>query len=121
MRCIASKKSPRHRPSQSATSDSLPARKFLELAEYLEDLASPPPTPFPSPSQPVASAPEEWAQHLVDAFLNRLVTRFPKPGSRCPYTGLDRSQLYELMAKSIDGQPAIQTVSLKGAGHPRSA
>lgn len=63
--------------------------------------------------RPSECTPEEWAQHLVDAFLDRLVTRFPKPGMQCPFTGLNRNQLYEHAAGK---SPVIQMLSLKEKG-----
>lgn len=60
--------------------------------------------------------PAEWAQLLVDAQLERVISRYPKPGKQCPWTGLNRNQIYELSQKIVDGRPCIETISLKEPG-----
>ena len=61
---------------------------------------------------------DEWAGHVVDAFLDRTCARFPKPKSQCPFTGLNRNQLYELTKGK---HSPIRTVSLKKPGERSGA
>lgn len=71
-------------------------------------------------SHSVEISSEEWARHVVNATLERLVTRFPKPGQRCPFTGLSRNQIYDL-SKPAPGKKPIRTVSLKEPGERSGA
>jgi hypothetical protein len=57
---------------------------------------------------------------VVGALLARIVTRFPKPGERCPFTGLSRNQIYDL-SKTAPGRQPIRTVSLKEPGERSGA
>lgn len=61
---------------------------------------------------------EEWAALVVDAYLNRICTRFPKPRTQCPFTGLNRNQLYEITRQTPS---PVRTVSMKEAGERSGA
>jgi hypothetical protein len=89
--------------------------KMIELFQVLGSAPGEPP-------QTAVSADE-----LIQALLDRLVRRMPKsgtkdqPGEVCPYTGLNRSALYELMRKRENGRPVIRTVTLRGENEAHGA
>jgi hypothetical protein len=62
-----------------------------------------------------------WARAVVDALLARLISRVPKDGERCPITGLNRAQIYELIQPGPDGQPAILSFTLAEPGEASGA
>jgi hypothetical protein len=62
-----------------------------------------------------------WARAVVDALLARLISRVPKDGERCPITGLNRAQIYELIQPGPDGQPAIHSFTLAEPGEASGA
>lgn len=93
----------------------------VELASALLKLLGAVPlqgTQLASQQKPHDCTAEEWANHVVDAFLDRVCMRFPKTKSQCPFTGLNRNQLYELTGHK---RSPIRTVSLKEPGERSGA
>lgn len=104
------------RPSATATQQPS-AEALLKLVEAAQALSVPAQSAEAcSPDFFQDITPAEWAQHIVDAVLNRLICRFPKPLERCPWTGLNRNQLYEITAQDSEKRPTISTLSLKKQG-----
>jgi hypothetical protein len=62
-----------------------------------------------------------WARAVVDALMAKMVSRWPKDGERCPFTGLNCAQIYELSQPGPDGQPPIKTVSFAEPGENSGA
>lgn len=92
-----------------------------ELASALLKLLAAPPlygTQSASQQKPDDCTTEKWAGLVVDAFFDRICTRFPKPKSQCPFTELNRNQLYELTGGK---HSPIRTVSLKEPGERSGA
>ena len=64
---------------------------------------------------------------IVDAILDRMYRRVPAPaakggaGVHCPFTGLNRGQLYELFKLRKNRKPVIRSVSLRENGETRGA
>lgn len=59
----------------------------------------------------------------VEADVSRPLTRpefirLPKPGTLCPYTGLSRSKLNEIVLPSLlnNFQPPVKSISLRNRG-----
>ncbi len=96
-----------------------------ELLRLVENLRSAGPQAERKTEEVEASA--EWAQQLVDALLNRIVRRMPRAGTKttpaeqCPFTGLNRGQLYELLRPGKDGKTPIRTITLKQEGEASGA
>jgi hypothetical protein len=67
------------------------------------------------------------ADVLIEALLKRTYRRMPRPANKekgiaaedCPFTGLNRGQLYELLNRSENGE--IKTVSMRQEGETRAA
>jgi len=53
-----------------------------------------------------------WAQAVVDALLHRLTSRTPLDGQKCPFSGLNRAQIYELRKLGPSGEPEIESFTL---------
>jgi hypothetical protein len=102
-----------------------------KVAELLQALGQQSTTLFGPqvlPAEDVHAVREQLsAQEITDALLDRLIRRMPKggrgdqPGEVCPYTGLNRSALYELINKRENGKPAIRSVTLREAGEKHGA
>jgi len=68
------------------------------------------------------------AAEVVDALLQRMYRRMPRSGTKdspaehCPFTGLNRSALYELFSlRDEDGNPVIKTISMREADEKHGA
>jgi hypothetical protein len=62
-----------------------------------------------------------WAEAVVDALLSRLISRIPFDGERCPYTGLNRNQIYELLKAGPNGEAVISSFTLAAPGEASGA
>jgi hypothetical protein len=91
-------------------------KQILEVMQMLKGLGKSAQSPAPSAEIREGA---DWAVQVVDALLKRVIRRVPKGGSKtrapehCPYTGLNRSQIYELMKRRKHGRPLIKTVALR--------
>jgi hypothetical protein len=113
----------RNSPPPPSAPESLQAA--TELLRLVENLRGVGPQTEHEPQEVEAS--EEWAQQIVDALLNRIVRRMPRAGTKstpaehCPFTGLNRGQLYELLRLGKVGKTPIRTVTLKQEGEASGA
>ena len=59
-------------------------------------------------------------KHISQQFTPDFI-RLPKPGGRCPHTGLSRSSLYELIVPSKRNgyRPPVKSRHIKGPGAMR--
>jgi hypothetical protein len=104
---------------------SLAADQLLLLSRLVAALS--PPTPTVSPSSTVVGLSGQDADVLIEALLKRTYRRMPRPANKekgiaaedCPFTGLNRGQLYELLNRSENGE--IKTVSMRQEGETRAA
>jgi hypothetical protein len=67
-------------------------------------------------TQPIA------ASNAPSASFRPELIRLPKPGTQCPYTGLSRSKMNELILPSPlnDFKPPVKSISLRNRGQVKA-
>ena len=100
----------------------------MNLLQVLGNSSAPTGLPMPPNSAGNSPAMTVSAAQLVDALLERLYRRVPKPGTKttpaetCPFSDLNRSALYELFnLRNENGSPVIKTASLREEHEKRGA
>lgn len=99
---------------------------LMSLVEASRKLAETPSNPTAG-SCGVEADGQRLADQVVRAYLNKITRRIPKggskdePGEQCPFTGFNRSQIYEILAVRKNGKPVVRNVTTKKKGEKHGA